>query len=125
MIKQKSSPVQRKQTPDQQSPHLDAVAELFGVLSESTRLRILQHLQQGPSTVSGLVDALGIRQANASKHLGILYQAGLLKRERDGNLVRYSIRMRLVFKLCDLVCDELHRGATERVARLFPRQTPN
>lgn len=118
MSMRKSSPRVAKASDPAATLHLDAVASLFGVLSEPTRLRILQQLQQGPATVSELMAALDIRQANASKQLGILHQAGLLKREKDGNLVRYSIRMKLVYKLCDLVCNELRREATERVALL-------
>jgi len=115
-------PTSPRKRPTLSAAHFDAVADLFAVLSEPTRLRILQKLQDRPSTVSELMKTLHIRQANASKQLGILYQAGLLDRERDGNLVRYSIRMRLVFKLCDLVCDELHREAKARVELLQSRK---
>lgn len=93
----------------------DIVAELFSVLAEPTRLRILQRLEQGPATVTQLIDDLGIKQANASKQLGIMHRAGLLERVKDGTSVRYSIRMPLVMKLCELVCDELHREAIQRV----------
>jgi DNA-binding transcriptional ArsR family regulator len=83
---------------------LQAVADLFAVLSEPTRLRVLQALETGPATVGEIIAATGLRQANASKQLGILHDAGMLAREKDGNLVRYSIRMPLVFDLCNLVC---------------------
>jgi DNA-binding transcriptional ArsR family regulator len=97
---------------------IGAVAELFAVLSEPTRLRILQLLQDGPASVSEIVDALGIKQANASKQLGILHQAGVLGRAKEGNTVRYSIRMPLVFDLCGLVCNGL-RAEAEAKLRLL------
>lgn len=97
---------------------LQAVAQLFDVLSEPTRLQILRVLQDGPATVGELMKVVGLRQANTSKQLGILHQAGLLSREKDGNMVRYSIRMPLVFKLCDLVCNELHKEAIGRAELL-------
>lgn len=97
---------------------LAAVADLFGVLSEPTRLRILQMLQDGPASVGEMVDALDIKQANASKQLGILHAAGVLGRERDGNSVRYSIRMPLVFDLCELVCGGLRREAEAKLKSL-------
>src|SRR5688572_12777541 len=50
---------------------LRAVADLFSVLSEPTRLRILQMLQRGAATVGEIMLATGIKQANASKQLGI------------------------------------------------------
>src|SRR5690348_16038615 len=95
-----------------------AVADLFAVLSEPTRLRILQLLEEGPATVSEVVGRLGIKQANASKQLGILYQAGVLGRQKNGLSVRYSIRMPLVFDLCSLVCGRLRDEARERAKLL-------
>jgi DNA-binding transcriptional ArsR family regulator len=90
---------------------LQAVADLFSVLSEPTRLRILQMLQNGPATVGQIVAELDLKQANASKQLSVLHQAGVLAREKDGNQVRYSIRMPLVFDLCALVCGGLRDEA--------------
>lgn len=97
---------------------LRAVADLFAVLSEPTRLRVLQLLQDGPATVSEVVDALGIKQANASKQLGVLHQAGVLAREKAGNAVWYSIRMPLVFDLCGLVCSGLRADAEAKLKLL-------
>ena len=97
---------------------LQAVADLFAVLSEPTRLRILQVLERGPATVGQIITAAGIKQANASRQLGILHQAGVLAREKDGNAVRYSIRLPLVFDLCGLVCNGL-RDQAEARARLL------
>jgi DNA-binding transcriptional ArsR family regulator len=92
---------------------LHSAAQLFSVLSEPTRLRILHLLQEGPATVTQIIE-----QANASKQLGILHQAGIVGREREGNLVRYSIRLPLVFDLCSLVCDCLREEAKAQAAAL-------
>ena len=100
---------------------LRAVADLFAVLSEPTRLRILQMLQDGPASVGEIVETLGIKQANASKQLGTLYQAGVLGREKEGNTVRYSIAMPLVFDLCGLVCNGLRREAEVTLKSLAER----
>jgi DNA-binding transcriptional ArsR family regulator len=97
---------------------LRAVAELFAVLSEPTRLRILQMLQDGPANVSQIVDRLGLKQANASRQLGVLHQAGVLGRDKEGNQVRYSIRMPLIFDLCNLVCDHLRKDAEHKARAL-------
>jgi DNA-binding transcriptional ArsR family regulator len=97
---------------------LQAVAELFSVLSEPSRLRILQVLQAGPATVGEIMAAASIKQANASKQLGILHQAGVLGREKEGNAVRYSIRLPLVFDLCDLVCTSLRDDALAKAKML-------
>ena len=97
---------------------LQAVADLFAILSEPTRLRILQTLQRGPATVGELMSSTGIKQANASKHLGLLHQAGVLARQKDGNAVRYSIRLPLVFDLCALVCTSLREDAQAKAKLL-------
>ena len=97
---------------------LQAVADLFSVLSEASRLRVLQVLQGGPATVGQIMDATGLKQANASKQLGILHAAGVLARQKDGNAVRYSIRLPLVFDLCTVVCAGLREEAEERAKLL-------
>lgn len=99
-------------------PQLDAVADLFRVLAEPTRLRILQRLKQGPANVGQLVEDLEIKQANASKQLGVLAAAGIIAREQDGNRVIYSIAMPLVLDLCNLVCHGVAEQARERAAEL-------
>jgi DNA-binding transcriptional ArsR family regulator len=97
---------------------LQAVAELFSVLSESSRLQILQALQAGPLSVGELVDRSGLKQANVSKQLGLLMSAGVIDRRQDGNRAIYSIRLPLVFQLCELVCREVAQQAAERAEAL-------
>ena len=97
---------------------LDAVAGLFSTLSEPSRLRILQALQAGPATVAQIMQRAQLKQANASKQLGILHQAGVLAREKDGNCVRYSIALPLVFDLCALVCSGIRQHARDRAQLL-------
>ncbi|HVT79170.1 MAG TPA: metalloregulator ArsR/SmtB family transcription factor [Phycisphaerae bacterium] len=97
---------------------LAAVAGLFGVLSEESRLAILQRLKAGPASVGELVEELGMKQANVSKQLGILSAAGVIARRQDGNRAIYSIALPLVFDLCDLVCRGVAEQAASRAAAL-------
>jgi DNA-binding transcriptional ArsR family regulator len=97
---------------------LEAVAELFDVLSESSRLRILQILQKGPASVGELVEQSGFKQANVSKQLRILLTAGIIARWQDGNRAIYSIKLPLVFELCGLVCRGVAVQAAERAQAL-------
>lgn len=83
---------------------LELVARRFRTLGEPFRLRILQHLEQGERTVGELVDLLDGNQSNVSKHLQLLYDAGLVARRRDGNSMIYSIGDPRVFELCRTVC---------------------
>ncbi|HEY8749010.1 MAG TPA: metalloregulator ArsR/SmtB family transcription factor [Tepidisphaeraceae bacterium] len=104
--------------PPLEAAQLQAVAELFGVLSEGSRLRILQILQAGPLSVGELVEQSRLKQANVSKQLGILQSAGIIDRRQDGNRAIYSIKLPLVFELCELVCHGVAKQAAERAAAL-------
>ncbi|MCC7349978.1 MAG: winged helix-turn-helix transcriptional regulator [Phycisphaerales bacterium] len=97
---------------------LQAVSELFSVLSEPNRLKILQILHDGSATVGQIMQATGLKQANASKQLSLLHQAGVLDRQKDGITTRYSIRLPLVLELCDLVCAGLQREARAKAREL-------
>jgi DNA-binding transcriptional ArsR family regulator len=85
----------------------ELVAQRFRVLSEPARLRLLDILRGGPSTVGDLAVRTGLSQQNTSKHLGVLHTAGLVRRNRVGTTARYEIADRTVFDLCELVCDAL------------------
>ena len=97
---------------------LEAVSRLFAVLSEPSRLVLLQALHGGPLTVSELVKACAMKQANVSKHLGVLHDHHLVKREREGISVRYEIADPMIFSLCNLVCGKMERD-TKCAAALF------
>lgn len=83
---------------------LDVVARRFRTLGETYRLRILQELEAGEQSVGELVAALDGNQPNVSKHLQILFDAGLIGRRRKGTSIFYAISDPMVFKLCALVC---------------------
>jgi|SRR5579875_129167 len=83
---------------------LDLVARRFRTLGEPYRLRILQELEAGEKSVGELVAALEGNQPNISKHLQVLFDAGLIGRRRDGTSIFYAISDPIVFKLCALVC---------------------
>ena len=91
--------------------NFESVARLFSVMADPTRLMILYLLKEQPGYVSEIVERSGLRQPNISKHLALLYDAGLVSRERNGNQIRYSIGDALVFELCKMVCGKLHRQA--------------
>jgi DNA-binding transcriptional ArsR family regulator len=94
---------------------IDTIAKRFRMLGEPFRLRILQKLQSGEKTVNELVEELEGNQPNVSKHLQLMYDAGLVGRRREGNSIVYGISDPMVFKLCDLVC----KSETDRSKREF------
>lgn len=95
----------------QKRASLEKIAASFRALSEPTRLAILQELKGGPMTVNEIVEALGLSQANVSKQLSVLREAGFLNREQQGTSARYSIGDPMVMKLCNLVCEGLNKRA--------------
>ena len=97
---------------------IDAIADRFRVLSEPIRIRILQGLREGEKTVSELTRELEMSQPNASKHLRILQDAGLVYRDQRGNSVYYSIADESIFDLCEVVCDSLGARFKEK-AEIF------
>jgi DNA-binding transcriptional ArsR family regulator len=83
------------------------VADYFSVLSEPMRLRILNLLRDGEKCVQELVEATDTSQANVSKHLKVMLQAGILNRRSEGTSAFYSVADDLSYELCNLVCDRL------------------
>lgn len=86
---------------------LGLMAEFFKVLSEVSRLQIVCTLKSGPKNVTEIIEATGLGQANVSKHLKMLTQAGVVSRDQQGVCVYYAIANPFLFELCDLVCDAL------------------
>lgn len=69
----------------------EALAERLRLLSEPTRLRLLDLLEQGEASVGELTERLGCTQANVSKHLALLADAGVIHRRRDGLYCYYAL----------------------------------
>lgn len=86
---------------------LDLVASRFRILGEAMRLRILMLLSDGELTVGQLTEKLGATQANVSKHLGVLLDAGVVKRRKEATSAFYAIADSSVLDLCSVVCDSL------------------
>jgi DNA-binding transcriptional ArsR family regulator len=70
------------------TPSLDVV---FGALSDPTRRRILELLARTESCVTDLARPFSISLPAISKHLRVLENAGLIKRERNGRVHRLQL----------------------------------
>lgn len=99
-------------------PLIELIAQRFRVIGEPMRIRLLDRLRDGSATVGELADAVAGTQQNVSKHLGVLHQAGIVSRVKEGNAVRYAIGDDTVFALCDLVCGGLREQLAELDAAL-------
>ena len=90
------------------------VAERFRVLGEPMRLKLLIALETGEKNVTELVQLTESTQANVSKHLGILSDAGMLSRRKEGLKTFYVISDPQIFELCDLMCSKLEKEFSEK-----------
>lgn len=94
-------------------PLVELIAQRFRVIGEPMRIKLLDRLRDGSATVGELVEALRASQQNVSKHLGVLHQAGIVSRTKEGTSVRYAIADDTVFALCELVCGGLREQFAE------------
>ena len=67
-------------------------SEMFKVLAVETRVRIIDLLKsRGPLGVKNIAELVGVTPAAVSQHLKILKQSGLVRSERKGYWIPYSI----------------------------------
>lgn len=66
-------------------------AELFKILSVDKRIDIIERLKPGAMSVNALAEALGITQSAVSQHLRVLKSVGLVRDERQGYWIYYSL----------------------------------
>jgi DNA-binding transcriptional ArsR family regulator len=69
----------------------ESCAPFLKALADNTRWRIVQELLSSPFTVSELAERLEVSPYNASKHLRILREAGIVETAREGKHLRCRI----------------------------------
>ncbi len=100
---------------------LTLIARRFSALSDRTRLKLLRALFDGEKSVGALVTATNGTQANISRHLQTLTDAGMLARRKEGLQVFYSIADPTIFDLCELVCGSLEKQHAQKIDELAGR----
>ena len=93
-------------TGDSPRARLDAVgaaevAATLQALATPSRLHILARLQEGPSPVGDLADAVGMEPSACSHQLRLLRNLGLVTGERKGRSIVYSLYDNHVAELLD------------------------
>ena len=97
---------------------LNLVARRFKALSDPTRLKILQTIWDQEWTVHDIVRQVETSQVNVSKHLGILHDAGLVTRRKEGLYSYYRIADPWVLELCNVVCDQVRSSLENQIRTL-------
>jgi ArsR family transcriptional regulator len=70
----------------------DLRLKILCALADSTRLEVIKYLSGGERCVCEILPAFQRSQSAISKHLNILYQAGILDRKLEGKRTLYSIK---------------------------------
>lgn len=104
------------QNPAEMEEVFERVSNYFAVLAEPMRLKILYALCDGERAVADIVNRIGSTQANVSRHLNLLYRAGVLARRKDRTQVYYRIGDPGTLKLCQTVCGEVSSEIARRPA---------
>ena len=76
-----------------QRTNLTQITNLFKVLSDETRLRVLNLLLERECCVCEVMQSLNISQSKASRALKALYEVGILKLRKDSHWALYSIEI--------------------------------
>lgn len=90
------------QAPELSQQYIQPLADVFKVLGDPTRLRILRVLMNQEVCVRDIADELGMGQSAVSHQLRILRDARLVQFRRDGKTVYYSLADAHVFTLLDV-----------------------
>lgn len=80
-------------------------AEIFAVLGDPTRVRVLTALRAGELCVTDLAAATGVNRTTVSHQLRVLRSHRLVARRREGKTVFYSIADHHIEGLLDMACE--------------------
>src|SRR5271154_6501792 len=90
---------------------VDLIVEVFRMLADPTRIRVLWALTGGELAVNELAEQLGKPSPSVSQHLAKLRMARLVRTRRDGTTIFYSLENDHVRQLVvDAVFNAEHAG---------------
>lgn len=91
-------------------------ARVCKAIADPKRLLIINELRDRELSVGDLCDALGFSQSNASQHLAILRERGVVSARRVGSNVFYSLRSQKIVQAVDLLREFLAEDLADRGA---------
>jgi DNA-binding transcriptional ArsR family regulator len=108
----------KKSLPPVTDEALALIASWFRTLAEPSRLKILRTLEEGEKNITEIVEATGLTQANVSRHVQSLVEAGMVGRRKEGLTVICFIADPSITELCDNVCSNLLKRLSNQVKKL-------
>ncbi len=94
--------------------HVSLIASRARALGDPTRVRILYVLARGEQPVGSIASEIGAQQSTVSKHLQVLFHAGLVERRRVASAVIYSVASEILIEWCDYL-GQRELSGSERV----------
>ena len=96
------------------------MADVFKALASEPRRRMLNHLAGGPMTVGEIAEKFEMELPSISKHLSILREAGLIRQQKRGQFILYSLAAdhvaNTLYGFLSPFCPDARRIARERKA---------
>lgn len=89
------------------SPYVDLAVEVFGLLADATRLRIILALRDGEHSVGRLAELVGKSPTAVSQHLAKLRWGRIVQARQDGTHMYYRLANEHAARL---VIDALHQA---------------
>ncbi len=88
-------------------PLYEQKALICKALAHPIRVRIVEFLASGERIVSEIVEHVGAKESNTSRHLGVLRAAGVVGARKDGMNVFYELRMPCLVNILSCVDDAI------------------
>ena len=88
--------------------------DIFKAISDPTRRQILKLLHGGSRTAGQLADAFDVSKASMSHHFAVLKAADLIRSERRGQQIVYTLNTTVLQDAATLLLDLLPRGLARR-----------
>lgn len=121
LLEPKKSETRRRVKPRNDIPELSSqlekdIIQVFKLLSDETRLRIIMYLlREGELHVTAMCERLRQSQPAVSHHLALLRVAGVIEARRDGKHNFYSIRAKRFRQLLTEIFESLNGRATDGI----------
>lgn len=86
--------------------NISLYVKFFQAISDESRQKILLLLDKSNLSVNQIAESAGLSQPNTSRHLFVLKNVGLVRADKNGNNVIYSINKKWFSKCCgDFFCN--------------------
>jgi len=93
-------------------------AEIIHAVAHPIRLAIIEFLSQGEQCVCDIVDHVGARRSNVSRHLSVMLKAGVVDCRKDGLKVIYSLQTPCILNFLSCVNQVLRERMESNAALL-------